>query len=1454
MCNMIGITLLLLSCVSFVITHENHTFSTDFSQCDSNDFINTTLANHYYLLDNFIKDYSKRLPTSSNVVLGDYFPTVQPWYSCLFNKSANGTMLSLHDIKALYWDVKKTNTTVSDCFVVHLYGNPYTVTVKISAHYITSHEYNVMCICQGKHEPYRYDCLSDSNSCGAGCTAHRFTACANISTCGDTLFGLRWSNSELAAYLSGNVYRFRLANHWYNYATISDPDPYKGSHSWWFNPVQNFTYYNVSKLSNGTVIYSNCTHNCAEYATNVFAVEEGGFIPTDFSFNNWFVLTNTSTVTSGKFVSSQPLLVNCLTPVPSFGEEALIVDFNQTPSQCNGATVNGSFDVVRFNLNFTTGVVSASGATFIELNTTGGVVLYLSCFNESKTTSLFSGNGYVPFGEHEGSLYCYVSYNDTMFKFIGVLPPSVKEIAVSKWGGVYVNGYNYFQTFPIDSVSFNLTTGSSGAFWTVAYTTFTEVLLEVSDTQIKSVTYCNSHINDIKCSQMSDVLPDGFYPVSPHNLPNVNKSFVTLPANFEHTYINVTGNVVLIYYAHPVFWSGNVTLSPTDTQTICVNTSQFTFTFTSKCNRLSGGACDDIGVSRISIGAGNCPFSPDKLNQYLSFEVLCFSTTPAGSDCAFDVTVQNRFFTRVFAHLFVTYKYGFDHLGVQVPDVGVKDLSVVHQNVCTAYNIYGHAGIGIIRPTNQTLLGGLYYTSLSGDLLGFKNVTTGAVYSIVPCQLSAQAAVINGNIVGAITSVESPILDLQHHIVTPQFYYYSIYNYSANYDVYSSTTGLDKYLVNCTPVITYSNMGVCENGALVFINITQSENSVQPISTGNVTIPSNFTISVQVEYLQMSSEAVSIDCARYVCNGNPRCDRLLTQYVSACHTIEQSLITSTRLEALELESMISISDNALELASVEIFNNSLHLDPIYNAQHNTIGGIYMDGLKDLLPRRKCTNKHGTCRSAIEELLFNKVVTTGLGTVDEDYKRCTNGLDIADLVCAQYYNGIMVLPGVVNADKMAMYTASLAGGITLGALGGGLVSVPFATAVQARLNYVALQTDVLQQNQKVLAASFNQAIGNITLAFGKVNSAIQQTAQGLSTVAQALTKVQNVVNSQGKAINQLTAQLQNNFQAISSSIEDIYYRLDEVNADAQVDRLITGRLAALNAFVTQALTNQAQVRASRQLAKEKINECVRSQSSRFGFCGNGTHLFSLANAAPRGIMLFHTVLLPTSYKTVTAWSGVCATSTNKTMGFIVKDVSLTLFKNHDDKFYLTPRTMYEPRVATMSDFVQIESCTTTFVNATVSELPSIIPDYIDINETLKDMLAQYKPNWTVPNLTIDIFNQTYLNLSSEINALENKSVSLQQTVKELEDLIDNINGTLVNLEWLNRVETFVKWPWWVWVIIGLILLIALPILLFCCLSTGCCGCCGCLTSCLAGCCKNSCKRPSYYEPIEKVHIN
>nr|ASV64375.1 spike protein [Transmissible gastroenteritis virus] len=1424
---------------------------------------NRTIGKHWNLIDTFLINYSSRLPPNSDVVLGDYFPTVQPWFNCIRNDS-NDLYVTLENLKALYWDYATENITWNhrQRLNVVVNGYPYSITVTTTRNF-NSAEGAIICICKGS-PPTTTTESSLTCNWGSECRLnHKFPICPSNSeaNCGNMLYGLQWSADAVVAYLHGASYRISFENQWSGTVTLGDMRATTSQTAgtlvdlWWFNPVYDVSYYRVNN-KNGTTVVSNCTDQCASYVANVFVTQPGGFIPSDFSFNNWFLLTNSSTLVSGKLVTKQPLLVNCLWPVPSFEEAASTFCFEGADfDQCNGAVLNNTVDVIRFNLNFTTNVQSGKGATVFSLNTTGGVTLEISCYNDTVSDSSFSTYGEIPFGVTDGPRYCYVLYNGTALKYLGTLPPSVKEIVISKWGHFYINGYNFFSTFPIDCISFNLTTGDSDVFWTIAYTSYTEALVQVENTAITKVTYCNSYVNNIKCSQLTANLNNGFYPVSSSEVGLVNKSVVLLPSFYTHTIVNITIDLGMKRsgYGQPIASPlSNITLPMQDNNTdvYCIRSDQFSVCVLSTCksalwDNVFKRNCTDVLEATAVIKTGTCPFSFDKLNNYLTFNKLCFSLSPVGANCKFDVVARTRTNDQVVRSLYVIYEEGDNIVGVPSDNSGLHDLSVLHLDSCTDYNIYGRTGVGIIRQTNRTLLSGLYYTSLSGDLLGFKNVSDGVIYSVTPCDVSAQAAVIDGTVVGAITSINSELLGLTHWTTTPNFYYYSIYNYTNDR---IRGTAIDSNDVDCEPVITYSNIGVCKNGALVFINVTHSDGDVQPISTGNVTIPTNFTISVQVEYIQVYTTPVSIDCSRYVCNGNPRCNKLLTQYVSACQTIEQALAMGARLENMEVDSMLFVSENALKLASVEAFNSSEALDPIYKDWPN-IGGSWLEGLKYILPSDNSKRQY---RSAIEDLLFSKVVTSGLGTVDEDYKRCTGGYDIADLVCAQYYNGIMVLPGVANADKMTMYTASLAGGITLGALGGGAVAIPFALAVQARLNYVALQTDVLNKNQQILASAFNQAIGNITQSFGKVNDAIHQTSRGLATVAKALAKVQDVVNTQGQALSHLTVQLQNNFQAISSSISDIYNRLDELSADAQVDRLITGRLTALNAFVSQTLTRQAEVRASRQLAKDKVNECVRSQSQRFGFCGNGTHLFSLANAAPNGMIFFHTVLLPTAYETVTAWAGICALDGDRTFGLVVKDVQLTLFRNLDDKFYLTPRTMYQPRVATSSDFVQIEGCDVLFVNATVSDLPSIIPDYIDINQTVQDILENFRPNWTVPDLTFDIFNATYLNLTVEIDDLEFRSEKLHNTTVELAILIGNINNTLVNLEWLNRIETYVKWPWYVWLLIGLVVIFCIPLLLFCCCSTGCCGCIGCLGSC----CHSICSRRQFenYEPIEKVHVH
>nr|QWN56394.1 spike glycoprotein [Alphacoronavirus sp.] len=1212
----------------------------------------------------------------------------------------------------------------------------------------------------------------------------------------DIVIGLTWDQTRVTVF-ADRIYHFNVVNNWSRVITRC-----LNSAACAMQYVYDVIYYNVNVTASGVdgISYSVCTDNCYGLATNVFAVAEGGYVPDTFSFHNWFLLTNGSTIVQGVTLSNQPLLVNCLIPIPKFQGSTRFFLFNESVTTgCNGYNSSSLPEAFRFNVNDTQ-LLGSAGSIILMME--AGYNVTFVCSNSTLISygSTFS----IPFGSTHTPYYCFLnvsSGNSSTLTFLSVLPPSVREIVITKYGDVYINGYGYLHLGELYGFGIDVVVSSSDVtgFWTIAATNFVDVLVEVNGTNINRVLYCDTPERQLRCSQLSFDLADGFYPIpSSHILAqNQPESFVTLPSFSDHSYVNVT--ITSTYKSWPPAMLSSFS-SIDGKDVLCVNTRQFTFMLTH--NKVFQGQSYQVSHSFQT----GCPFGYPGLNNYLSFGKVCFSNQSMADSCAFSFYYTPTYSTsQLAATIYVQFQAGELITGVPQPlNTGVTDVSFINTDVCSKYTIYGFKGDGIISKTNETFIAGLYYTSASGQLLAFKNVTSGDIYSVTPCVFSQQAAFIQGAIVGVISSVSNTTFNTT--VELPGFFYHSDDN---------ST---------CTePQLVYSSIGVCRTGSIGYVAPKTTEPVIQPMFVGNVSVPTNFTMSVRVEYLQLFNTPVSIDCAMYVCNGNSRCNQLLTQYTSACKTIESALQLSARLESLEVNSMLAVSEDSLALANISSFP----------------GGDY--NFTQLLGTSAISG-----RSFIEDLLFDKVVTNGLGTVDEDYKRCSKGLSIADLACAQYYNGIMVLPGVVDSGKLHMYSASLVGGMVLGGFTAA-ASLPFSYAVQARLNYVALQTDVLQRNQQQLANAFNNAIGNISDAFENVNNAIHQTSQGLSTVAEALSKVQDVVNNQGNALAHLTTQLQNNFQAISASINEIYSRLDQITADAQVDRLITGRLAALNAYVSQTLTKYAEVQSTRKLAQQKVNECVKSQSSRYGFCGgDGDHIFSVTQAAPHGLVFLHAVLVPTSYVNITAVSGICV---NETVAIVLRASQFVLFEQ-GGKYFVTPRKMFEPRQPQLSDFVQIANCSVEYLNVTTDSLPDIIPDYIDVNKTIDDILASL-PNNTLPELSVDVFNQTYLNLTGEIADLENRAETLHNITDELRRLIDNINGTLVDLEWLNRVETYIKWPWWVWLIIVICLIFAVSLLVFCCISTGCCGCCGC-----CGACFNSCRGPRLqpYEPIEKVHVH
>nr|WJJ08861.1 S protein [Bat coronavirus] len=1178
----------------------------------------------------------------------------------------------------------------------------------------------------------------------------------------------------------------------------------------------------ATTAANGSIVnYTLCT-TCKGFPDHVFAVEEGGEIPVSFAFGNWFYLSDGSSPIGGRFYSSQPLYLMCLWPVPSLVSNTGIIYFNYSQHDFTGH--NGNFskrcngyyetDFVATHLRFainSTGHLQTGHLSLISVNNT----FNLTCSNTSDFQALpFNYTGFgIPFGKTSQPYYCFVTQgNDTQFSnrtFVGIMPADVRELVVSITGAVYVNGYRLFSVGPLEGVLLNLTSLTGSDFWTVAYTKEVNVLVDLENTNIKAVLYCNNPLNRLKCQQQRFFLDDGFYSSAEVEAPTV-KSVVLLPEYSGLTEIKLKADLSWKYPSGGVCLqcpplSFNLTLNDEKDGSVCVTHNRFTVDLQYNVD----------SAYKVISTAGTCPFTLDKLNNFLKFGSLCVSLRDNGG-CTIPLVAENYVGVHFpFATLYVAYIEGGLTTGVPkgfASNLGFYDASVLHLNVCTEYNIYGYAGKGVISKTNATYLTGISYADASGALVSFKNTTTGEIFSVRPCQTSRQFAVINDIIVGAISASSSINVDFNHTIPTPAFYYHA------------------NTLRNCTdPVLTYSTMGICADGAIGYVYPTSvTEPPATPIVTGNLSIPVNFTVSIQAEYVQVSIQPVVVDCATFVCNGNARCLQLLKQYVTACSSIENALAMNARLESQEVSAMLTVDEaayrEALRLQTTQ-FRNDFNISAVLPAEQGK-------------------------GSFIEDLLFDKVITNGLGTVDADYKQCIDdaGTAAADITCRQYYNGISVLPALTDEGRLALYSASLMGGITLGPFLGGLVALPFSLAVFSKLNYLALQTDFIQENQKQIANAFNNAMGNITNAFTDVNNALQQTSDAIKTVANALNKVQEAVNTQGIALEKLTAQLALNFEAISASIEDIYNRLDALAADAQVDRLINGRLAALSTFTSSQLVKYSEVKSSRALAQQKVNECVKSQSSRYGFCGNGTHLFSMVTGAPEGLLFLHTVLLPTEYQSVEAWAGLCVSS----KAYILRDVSQVLFKLND-KYYVTSRNMYQPRVPVVADFVQIQSCAVTYVNLTTQEFETIVPDFIDVNKTLQDFVdALPKPNYTAPSLPLDQFNHTFLNLSAQIGDLEARALALENISSRLQNHIDNLNSTLLDLEWLDRLETYIKWPWYVWLAIFVVLIILAGLMLWCCIATGCCGCCSCLSASCAGCCDCRGKQLQRYE-VEKVHV-
>nr|API61790.1 spike protein [Infectious bronchitis virus] len=696
-------------------------------------------------------------------------------------------------------------------------------------------------------------------------------------------------------------------------------------------------------------------------------------------------------------------------------------------------------------------------------------------------------------------------------------------------------------------------------------------------------------------------------------------------------------------------------------------------------------------------------------------------------------------------------------------------------DTCVEYNIYGRVGQGFITNVTDSAASYNYLADAGLAILD----TSGAIdtfvvqgeyglnyYKVNPCEdVNQQFVVSGGYLVGILTSRnETGSQPLENQ------FYIKLTNGSRRF-----RRSISNNVTSC-PYVSYGRYCIEPDGSLKQIVPRELEQFVAPLLnvTEHVLIPNSFNLTVTDEYIQTHMDKVQINCLQYVCGNSIECRKLFQQYGPVCDNILSVVNSVGQKEDMELLTFYSstkpkgFDTPVLSNVSTGDFNISLLLTPL-----NSPSG----------------------RSFIEDLLFTSVETVGLPT-DAEYKKCTAGPlgTLKDLICAREYNGLLVLPPIITADMQTMYTASLVGAMAFGGITS-TAAIPFATQVQARINHLGITQSLLLKNQEKIAASFNKAIGHMQEGFRSTSLALQQ--------------VQDVVNKQSAILTETMNSLNKNFGAISSVIQDIYAQLDAIQADAQVDRLITGRLSSLSVLASAKQSEYIRVSQQRELATQKINECVKSQSDRYGFCGSGRHVLSIPQNAPNGIVFIHFTYTPESFVNVTAIVGFCVKPANASQYAIVPANGRGIFIQVNGSYYITARDMYMPRDITAGDIVTLTSCQANYVNVNKTVITTFVEDDdFDFDDELSKWWNDTKhelPDFDDFNYTVPI-----LNISGEID--------------HIQGVIQGLNDSLINLEELSILKTYIKWPWYVWLAIGFAIIIFILILGWVFFMTGCCGCC------------------------------
>nr|QUS52639.1 spike protein [Mute swan feces associated gammacoronavirus] len=851
--------------------------------------------------------------------------------------------------------------------------------------------------------------------------------------------------------------------------------------------------------------------------------------------------------------------------------------------------------------------------------------------------------------------------------------------------------------------------------------------------------------------------------------------------------------------------------------------------------------CEERGLSISRVNNDNC-FDLFEFSTQFQTSKEEFVSQSQSYSCVYvlKVTESNT------KYLWVGVNFVF---GTKYCAVAKVPTYTIYLDQCHDYNIYGVRGTGIItNVTSQNSIlsdGGIAISNGANGLLAFRN--NGSLYTVTPCStLQTQAVTFTNTTLGLYVPSNCSNFD------TTLLGNSSVQLSSGGCLVTNQTTttrrkrgveALGGVVLNTVCTGNYVAIGadcIYSNGTIFTIGhlVSGVDTTITPLLnvTANVSIPYELTLAVTTEYIQTQYTKVTIDCARYVCGTSFKCRSLLEQYGSFCTSINNIL------------QGINSNEDAGVLDFVSNIGANYNLN-LTGFDSNNLGGF---NLSLVVPKNIGGSMTPSGRSVIEDLLFDKVTTVGLGDVDANYDQCMSKrgaplTNIADLTCAQYYNGVMVLPGVVDPTMMGVYTTSLIGGMALGGLTSA-ASIPFSMQIQSRVNYIALSQSVLMDNQNLIANSFNNALDKIQSALNTISDGFKEVAAGFESVSSALNKIQDVVNSHSEVLTKLMEQLNVNFGAISASLEDIYAQLDELNANAQVDRLITGRLTALSTYASSLQLSAYKAEQSRRLALQKIEECVKSQSMRYGFCGNGSHVLTIPQNAPNGMFFIHYTYQPVTYRQVLAVPGLCVQTDRGQYGLMPKTGSGLIFVENST-FYVTSRTLFKPTLLTYSDVVNLTSCEASYyyVNESdtpfVSELPDFDSEFESVYKELnssKDLIDHIVTdfNYTIPILDL---KDDICKINSSINALWNAS-------SVIDEINAALNDTYINLEQLNKVTRYIRWPWYVWLAIAFLSIIFILILGWIFFMTGCCGgCCGCCG--LIPLAQRCSKRSSYYQTFD-----